>query len=35
MAEEAIKEAVDCINNERGRRKRLAEELKEKNDDLR
>ena len=35
IAEDAIKEAVDCVNNERTRRKKLAEELREKNDDLR
>lgn len=35
IAEDAIKEAVDCVNNERTRRKKLAEELREKNEDLR
>lgn len=35
IAEEAINESCDCINNERERRKKLAEELKQKNQDLR
>jgi len=35
LAEDSIKEAVDCINNERRRRIELSEELKKKTDDLR
>ena len=34
LAEDAIKEACDCINNEWMRRKALAQELWEKNSEL-
>lgn len=33
-AEDAIKESVDCINNERRRRKDVAKELNERNQEL-